>query len=232
MNAEAGVRLRQAVLVARDLAPVSERLRAELGLGEAFGDPGVGAFGLENAVYAIGDGFLEVVSPTQPETTAGRYLDRRGDGGYMLIFQFADLDAARERAAGLGMRTVWRLDLDDISGTHLHPADTGGAILSLDRADPPGSWRWGGPDWTGKEGSGVDGRLAGVTVAMNDPGAAATRWGELLGAAPDGHRLELDGSYVQFERADDERLAEIHVEVPGRDETLTLGGARFRLTPA
>ena len=28
-----GVRLRQAVLVARDLAPVSERLRAELGLG-------------------------------------------------------------------------------------------------------------------------------------------------------------------------------------------------------
>ena len=102
MSAEAGVRLRQAVLVARDLEPVSERLRAELGLGEPFADPGVGAFGLHNAVYAIGDAFLEVVSPTQPDTAAGRYLDRRGDGGYMVIFQFADLDAARERAAADG----------------------------------------------------------------------------------------------------------------------------------
>jgi len=33
MSAEAGVRLRQAVLVARDLDPVSKRLRDELGLG-------------------------------------------------------------------------------------------------------------------------------------------------------------------------------------------------------
>ena len=68
MNAEAGVRLRQAVLVARDLAPVSERLRSELGLGEPFADPGVGAFGLHNAVYAIGDTFLEVVSPDAGRT--------------------------------------------------------------------------------------------------------------------------------------------------------------------
>ena len=149
MSAEAGVRLRQAVLVARDLAPVSERLRSELGLGEPFADPGVGAFGLHNAVYAIGDTFLEVVSPTQPDTTAGRYLDRRGDGGYMVIFQFADLDAARERAAGDGhARRLAARPATDISGTHLHPADTRGAIVSLDRADPPGSWRWGGPDWT------------------------------------------------------------------------------------
>src|SRR5688572_12174096 len=201
MSTEAGVRLRQAVLVARDLAPVSERLRAELGLGEPFADPGVGAFGLENAVYAIGDAFLEVVSPMQPDTPAGRYLDRRGDGGYMLIFQFADLDAARERAAALGMRTVWRVDLDDISGTHLHPADTGGAIVSLDRADPAGSWRWGGPEWIGKAGTGATGRLAGVTVTMKDPSAAASQWGELLGVERDGDRLELDGSYVRFEPA-------------------------------
>ena len=91
MGAERGARLRQAVLVARDLGPVSRRLRSELGLGEPFADPGVGTFGLHNAVYAIGDSFLEVISPNQPDTTAGRYLGRRGDGGYMVIFQLADL---------------------------------------------------------------------------------------------------------------------------------------------
>ena len=230
MNAEAGVRLRQAVLVARDLAPVSDRLRSELGLGEPFADPGVGAFGLHNAVYAVGDTFIEVVSPTQDGTTAGRYLDRRGDGGYMVIFQLADLDAARDRAAAMGVRVVWQLDLPDISGTHLHPADTRGAIVSLDRADPPGSWRWGGPDWTEREGSGAPGQLRGVTVAVKDPDTTAARWGELLGVPASEGRLELDGSYVRFEQADEERLTEVHVEVPGRDETVEVGGAAFRLT--
>ena len=230
MNADAGVRLRQAVLVARELAPVSERLREELGLGDPFADPGVGFFGLHNAVYALGDAFLEVISPTQPDTTAGRYLDKRGDGGYMVIFQLGDLDAARERAAGMGIRTVWQADLDDISGTHLHPADTRGAIVSLDRADPPESWRWGGPDWTGKAGAGAPGRLAGMTVAVSDPAAVAARWGELSGVEPADGRLELDGSYVAFEEDDADRIVEIELEVPGRQETIEIGGVRFRLS--
>ena len=35
----------------------------------AFNDPGVGHFGLENAVIPIGRDFLEVVSPVQENTT-------------------------------------------------------------------------------------------------------------------------------------------------------------------
>lgn len=230
MSTRAGVRLRQAVLVAKELAPVSARLREELGLGEPYADPGVGAFGLENAVYAIGDGFLEVVSPIQAETTAGRYLERRGDGGYMVIFQLDDLDAARERAAAMGIRTVWQIDLPDISGTHLHPADTRGAIVSLDRAEPPGSWRWGGPEWTGREGEGAEGELRGVTLAVNEPATVARRWGDLLGVEPDGERLELDKGYVAFEQAREERLVEIEVALPERQESIEIGRARFRLS--
>jgi predicted enzyme related to lactoylglutathione lyase len=229
-----GVRLRQAVLAAAELEPVSERLRAELGLGEPYADPGVGAFGLRNAVYALGDTFLEVVSPTGPGTTAGRYLERRGDGGYMVIFQLDDLDAARERAAALGVRVVWQVDLPDISGTHLHPADTRGAIVSLDRADPPGSWRWGGPEWTGRSGAGAPGRLAGVTVAVAEPAAVAARWGELLGLDPDGQRLALDGGHVAFEEGAEDRIVAIDVELPagvrGERESVEIGGAAFRLS--
>ena len=231
MNADCGARLRQAVLVARELEPVSERLRSELGLGEPFADPGVGAFGLHNAVYAIGDTFVEVVSPNQPDTTAGRYLDRHGDGGYMVIFQLADLDAARERVASMGMRVVWQLDLPDISGTHLHPADTRGAIVSLDRAEPPGSWRWGGPDWTEQEGTGAPGRLRGVTIAASDPVGTAARWGELLGVEPSGEAVVLDGNFVRFESGEEERLTDVHLGVPGKHENVEIGGATFRLTP-
>src|SRR3954452_13848603 len=127
----------------------------------------------------------------------------------MLICQLDDLEAARARAAELGVRVVWSVDLPDISGTHLHPADMRGAIVSLDRADPPGSWRWGGPDWTEKAGTGAPGRLVGMTVAVGDPPSTASRWGELLGVQPVDDRLELDGSYVAFDEDKADRIVEI-----------------------
>src|SRR6201994_1050289 len=92
-------RLRQAVLAVRDLDAVAGQLRTTLGLGEPYADPGVEHFGLRNAVFALGDTFLEVVSPIRADTSAGRLLERRGgDCGYMLMFQIADLAAARGRA--------------------------------------------------------------------------------------------------------------------------------------
>lgn len=232
------VRLRQAVLVAATLEPAAAALRSTLNLDEPFRDPGVGAFGLQNVVFALGDCFVEVVSPIQQDTTAGRYLARHGDGGYMVIFDLEDLEGARERARGLGVRVAWQIDLPDISTTHLHPADTRGAIVSLDRSEPYGTWRWGGPQWTGRIGDGAPGRLAGVTLAVSDPTTVAARWGEVLGLDATGEdrpRLRLDGSDVRFETAASERtegLVEIALELPhelpGGDEAIELGGVRVR----
>jgi catechol 2,3-dioxygenase-like lactoylglutathione lyase family enzyme len=222
-----GVRLRQAVLVARDLEPAYRRLRDALGLGEPFRDPGVGAFGLRNVVCALGDDFLEIVSPSQDGTAAGRHLERRGEGGYMLIFQLDDLTSARERAQALGVRTVWSIDTDDIAASHLHPADLGGTIVSIDRPLPSESWRWGGPDWLGHAGPGAPGRLAGVTVRVPDPDAVAARWAAMLGLESDGTILRLDRhQHVAFEQGDG-GLAEIAVELPGGPaEPLAFGAAR------
>jgi hypothetical protein len=232
-----GVRLRQAVLVAQELEPVADALRAALGLGEPFRDPGVGEFGLQNTVFALGDCFLEVISPTQPGTAAARYLERHGgDGGYMAIFDLQDLEGARSRALGLGVRVVWQLDLPDISGTHLHPADMRGAIVSLDQSRPYGSWRWGGPEWTARTGTGATGRLAGIVVAVGDPDAVAARWAEVLGVSvASGTLLSLDGGEVRFEPAAEqsaEGIVEIALELPhelpGGGESIELGGVRLR----
>jgi hypothetical protein len=238
-----GVRLRQAVLVAQELEPVAAALRTALGLGEPFRDPGVGEFGLANTVFAVGDCFLEVISPTRPDTAAGRYLTRRGgDGGYMAIFDLEDLDGARSRALGLGVRVVWQLDLPDISGTHLHPADTRGAIVSLDQSRPYGSWRWGGPQWTAQIGPRTPGRLAGITVAVGDPQMVAARWGQVLGvpvedgeARAGGAGLRLDGGEVCFVQAASERAEgiveitlELEQQLPGGADTIELGGVQLR----
>jgi hypothetical protein len=236
------VRLRQAVFVAERIEPLASELREELGLGEPFRDPGVGMFGLENVVFAIGDTFLEVIAPTQPDTAAGRYLAARGPGGYMALFDLEDLTSARERAQRVGVRVVWQLDLPDISGTHLHPADMRGAIVSLDCSRPYGSWRWGGPAWTGRTSTGAPGMLRAITVAVAEPAQVAARWSRVL-AAPlsEGTEptLQLDGGTTSFTVAgapEQEGIVEFALELPpearrGR-EAIELGGVRLRLLAA
>ena len=194
-------RLRQVALVARDLEAARAALEHDLGVADPFADPGVGEFGLGNAVYEIGDTFLEVVSPVRDGTTAGRYLDRRGgDSGYMALVQVADTGAARRRVTERGMRIVWQLDLDDISGTHVHPRDTPGAIVSFDTPAPPESWRWGGPRWVG--GAPADrtpGRgIVGLTVEVADPAGAAAAWAAVAGVAADGTTVALGDGTVRF----------------------------------
>ena len=176
------MRIRQIALVARELEPVVAHLTAVLDIEVGFRDPGVGEFGLHNAVMPVGQTFLEVVSPTREGTTAGRLLDRRGgDGGYMVILQTADLRADRARLAALGVRIVWQVELDDIATVHLHPRDIGGAIVSLDQPVPPGSWRWGGPEWRAKMRAEVVHGITSATIQAEDPLVMATRWAEVLG---------------------------------------------------
>jgi hypothetical protein len=188
------LRLRQVVLVAPDLGPAVEEISDELGLEVCFHDPGVVEFGLENALFPVGDQFLEVVAPITEGTTAGRLLAKRGGaGGYMVIFQCDDLDRRRSRLAMLGVRTIWQADLDDIRGTHLHPKDVGAAIVSIDEARPWESWRWAGPKWRQHMRTEVVRGIVGIVVGAQDPAAMAARWAEVLDAtlgADDNVRLD------------------------------------------
>lgn len=197
------IRLRQVALVAADLDPATTALTGALGIDVGFRDPGVAEFGLRNVVAPVGDGFLEIVSPTQEGTTAGRMLGRRGgDGGYMVILQCDDRVRRRNRLEALGVRVVWELDLGDIAGTHLHPRDVGGAIVSIDEAHPWTSWRWAGPDWEQHVRTETVTGLAGVVIGAGDPEAMAARWADVLDVAADGTTLPLDGgTRVVFEPA-------------------------------
>jgi hypothetical protein len=241
------IRLRQVALVARDLGPVADQLQSQLGLGEPFRDAGVGVFGLHNVVFPVGDSFLEVVAPVRSGTAAGRYLDSRGgDGGYMAIFQVPDLAEARRRVARLGIRTVWASDLPDMGGTHLHPKDVPGAIVSLDWAEPPGSWRWAGPAWTGQVPDCQPGGFRGLTVKAAEPGPLAARWASVLGVEPDARDQEAsltldDGRQVVRFAAlsapgDADRIAEVVVALPessrASQTSVDIGGVRFLLVAA
>jgi hypothetical protein len=204
------VRLRQLVIAAASL-DVADVLAEVLGLGEAFPDPGVAEFGLINCVYAIGDQFLEVVVPTTLTAPAGRFLARGGDGGYMAIFQTDDLAGARARADALRIRRVWNIDLPDISASHLHPADVGAAIVSIDEAKPAASWRWGGPGWAARASKG---RLTGAVIHATDPARMAARWSEVLGVKAKGGVVQLADARLEFHPGTQERIVKFLISVP------------------
>lgn len=194
-------RIRQAVVAARDLARVEQEIGQVFGLEIAYRDPGVAFFGLVNAVLPVGTTFLEVVSPSRSGTTASRFLERRGDAGYMLLVQTDDLAGDRRRLAELGIREVWSAELDDIAAVHLHPSDTGGAILSLDQPVPASSWRWGGPDWERARRTDIVDAVTAVEFGAREPSALAVRWARILGkeaAIGDTGRIALDGSALRF----------------------------------
>jgi hypothetical protein len=241
-----GPRLRQVALVAADCAQVAGELQEAFGWPEPFHDPGVEVFGLTNAVFAVGDTFVEVVAPKQPGTTAGRYRERRGgDAGYMALFQVPDLADARARIADLGIRVVWTAELPDIVGTQLHPKDVPGAIVSLDWTEPAGSWRWAGPAWTGQVPEHAPGGLAGLTIEVLDPPAVARRWAQVLGltaavgagtgAGPADVALPASGQHLQFvpvPAGRGEGITEVRVTGLPASEPRVIAGVRFRAADA
>ncbi|MDG2049152.1 MAG: VOC family protein [Myxococcota bacterium] len=198
--------LRQIALVASNLDTAVDDLQTTLGLGEPFADKGVATFGLENAVFPIGETYLEVVSPKQENTTAGRLLERRGgDGGYMVIVQSHNLEVDRARIEALNIRIAWEVDLGDAESIHLHPRDTGGAILSIDRMDPPESWRWAGPNWETRSRTNVVTGIVGVTIQAENPEQMAGRWAEALGLQRNGCDLALTKGRIRFKAVTDGR---------------------------
>jgi hypothetical protein len=204
------IRLRQVALVAADLAPVEAAIIEQLGVQLCYRDPDVGVFGLKNALFPIGDKLLEVVSPLQDGTTAGRQLDKRnGDGGYMVILQVDDLDAMQSRIETHGVRVVFTAPGPGITGLHLHPKDVGAAILSVDQADQWDEWPWAGPDWRRHIATGVVTDLVGVAMQSEHPASTAQRWAALLGRdvteVGDECHVLLDEGVLRFVPLGDDR---------------------------
>jgi hypothetical protein len=203
------LRLRQIAVVAPELPPVEADITATLGAGVCYRDPGVGKYGLHNALWALGGTFLEALAPLQPGTTAGRYIERRGGPtGYMVILDSDDLAPVRARLAAHGVSIVEDLSVDYhgqlASALHLHPRDTGGCLLSIDWHGPDGAmlgnYAWAGPGWQAQ--LRPDLAITGAVLACDDPAGTASQWGKLLGLNPAPHeagwRLGLDHGVLEF----------------------------------
>ncbi|KAI4669672.1 uncharacterized protein J4E88_009954 [Alternaria novae-zelandiae] len=127
--APAPTRLRQIALVAEDIERAKQQLTYVLGTEVVFKDPAVEQWGLKNFLIPIGGDFIEVVSPIKPGTTAGRLIEKRGDGGYMIIMQTEDAKKRREYIEAKGLsRVIFEHSYADSVCIQYHPRGIKGML--------------------------------------------------------------------------------------------------------
>lgn len=246
------MRLRQVALASYDLDGVVAALDDIFGLKVAYNDPGVGHYGLKNAVLPAGKGFIEVVQPIADNASAGRFLAKEGgDAGYMLIFQVPDADAETKRVEAKGVRVVDKIDRPYYACSHFHPKDFGGVLASFDQQKTEtdymldeGDWMPAGPDWQKAKSDEVT-DLAGATLTQSGFDALAEQWSDLLGRPLKDSAVQIDAGEVRFAPSDSARtsLAEVLFKVrdpaavkaraeasglPVQDGAVKIGGVWFR----
>lgn len=216
------LRLRQIALATNDLPSAERQVCERLGLDLCHRDPNLIVFGLENALFPIGDQFLELVTPIQADTTAGRLLDKRGgDAGYMVLFQVEDLGPVEKRLETAGIRVVYDAKSDDIRGLHLHPKDVPGAIVSVDAAAEPAEWPWAGYSWRENIRLERASSIRAMTVTVPNPQDTIQTWGTVLGIKPTGAQLVLDDAVVDFRSpTNDGRLGITHIGLATNSQEL------------
>mmetsp|Transcript_7907 Transcript_7907/g.10329 ORF Transcript_7907/g.10329 Transcript_7907/m.10329 type:complete len:287 (-) Transcript_7907:2057-2917(-) len=171
-------RLRQVAIAVKDYEKCEQELTKVLSSFVTFNDPDIEYFGLRNGLIPIGNTFLEIVSPLEQgeklsSSAAGRFLQRFGDGGYMILVQVANGESmfrAYESAKKQNFQIIHKggknsdldsvdfpnleqgdtsgpgFEEDGIMGFHLHPKNVG-CIAEITVQKPRNKWLWAGNQW-------------------------------------------------------------------------------------
>ena len=84
---------------------------------------------LTEEIVPLGGDIIEVVSPFKTNTTAGRLLEKRGDGGYMIIMQTEDARKRRAHIEAKGLtKVIFDYDHGDSVCVQYHPKGIKGAL--------------------------------------------------------------------------------------------------------
>ncbi len=89
---------------------------------------------VEEAMLKVGDGYLQLLTPTSDDSTVKRFLDRHGPGLHHVAFAVPSLEDALARLREEGIRLIDEEPRPG-GGGHLvafvHPKATGGVLVEL-----------------------------------------------------------------------------------------------------
>jgi len=129
-------------IVVADL-DAAEALYHALGFGEGHRFA-IESQGIEAITFPCGDGYVELISPTDPEGAIARFMGKRGEGVHHVAYRVDDIAAVLDELRDQGVRLI---DEQPRTGAHgwkvafIHPEACCGVLTELvevpDKSDGP-----------------------------------------------------------------------------------------------
>lgn len=86
------------------------------------------------AFFKIGEGGIELLEPTSPDSTIAKFIEKRGEGIHHLSFEVDDLDKEIARLKAEGFQLIDETPRPGADGyriAFLHPKSTNGVLVEI-----------------------------------------------------------------------------------------------------
>jgi methylmalonyl-CoA/ethylmalonyl-CoA epimerase len=175
-------RLRQVALMVQDLEEGRELYRQTLGMEACYSED-LSQYGLVNLVLPAGNGtFVELLQPASPQSAGTRFLERRGEGPYLLIFETKQYDRLIDQLKSLEVRITSETREENQRSAFIHPSATNGAFVEIiEVSSGSNPWPAAGPEWQTPTQHPLTRQLRQVAVLVRDLDQATQHWEEMFG---------------------------------------------------
>ena len=90
--------------------------------------------GVEEALFKVGESYIQLLRPLGPDTPVGKFLDKRGEGVHHVGYGVADIKATLEHLKAEGVPLIDQEPRPGSRGTmvaFVHPKGVGGVLVEL-----------------------------------------------------------------------------------------------------
>lgn len=150
------------------------------------------AYGLRNAVLPAGAGtFVELLQPTDASSAGSRFLQRRGEGMYLLTLETDQYDSLLANLRAHGARITRESKQPGYRSTFLHPSAASGTLIEvIETPQGHNPWPPAGEEWHRRAWNPLTKRIRQVAVLVRDLDAAVRQWQQLFGLQ-EGNRFHI-----------------------------------------
>lgn len=95
--------------------------------------------GVEEAMLALGETYLQLLAPTGPDSTVAKFIERRGEGLHHIAYEVEDLEGALDAMRADGIPLIDerpRRGGRDHRVAFVHPKGNHGLLVELIQAPP------------------------------------------------------------------------------------------------
>lgn len=90
--------------------------------------------GVEEAMFKLGDSYIQLLAPLAPDTTVGKFIERKGEGLHHIAYEVEDLEASLDALTADGVKLIDDKPRTGSRGTRIafvHPRSNRGLLVEL-----------------------------------------------------------------------------------------------------